>query len=497
MKAQTDMDKNALLDFLVAQKVVPKDQEQRIRDAQLKSGETTERVVLELGLSDEEDLYSACANFFSVGFLKGSEFEPSNLEADLISIEFMRRSSLVLFQAADGSLQFGTSHLDHSDQARNLSFLLGKQITGQILSPSTLSLALSHVSKSDVEDHKSATEGDIERLKALANDGPVVKYTNDMIARAVTAGTSDVHIEATSQGARVRYRIDGALETDGEMTEAFRDALVSRIKVVADLNMSEKRKPQDGRMASSVRGRNVDIRISTLPTQFGESVVLRILDQSRVELDWQKLGFSPQRTAQVRKLLEMPNGIFLVAGPTGSGKTTTLYTALNEMNSPDRKILTVEDPIEYTLDGINQVQVDHKIGMDFANALRAILRQDPDIVLVGEIRDQETAEIAVRAALIGRTVLSTIHTNDSPSAVDRLLDLGIAPYLVAATLRGVLSQRLVRHVRSDGQTSRELITQLLTMDPATSDAISTGSRGLSLAEIVRRSESLVSDPGFG
>jgi len=490
------MSETNLLEFLIDQDVVASDQEQRIRDAQLKSGETVERVILELGLSDEEALYSACARFLSIDFIAGTEFDPTLIEGDLVSIEFMQRSNLVLLKGSENTLMFGTTQLDHSDQISSLSFLLGRQVSGALMSPSNLRVALSHVLETDVVDQGAASEGDIERLKALANDGPVVKYTNDMIARAVAAGASDVHIEATSQGARLRFRIDGSLETDGEVTEAFRDAIVSRIKVVADLNMSEKRKPQDGRMSSSVRGRNVDIRISTLPTQFGESVVLRLLDQSRVELNWQKLGFSDQRTEQVRNLLKMPNGIFLVAGPTGSGKTTTLYTALSEMNSSDRKILTVEDPIEYTLDGVNQVQVEHKIGMDFANALRAILRQDPDIVLVGEIRDQETAEIAVRAALIGRTVLSTIHTNDSPSAVDRLLDLGIAPYLVAATLRGVLSQRLVRQVSGDGKVSRELKTQLLTMDATTAEAISQGMRGVDLAKKTLKNKSLVGDPGF-
>ena len=260
--------------------------------------------------------------------------------------------------------------------------------------------------------------------------------------------------------------------------------------------MSEKRKPQDGRLSSSVRGRNIDVRLSTLPTQYGESVVMRILDQFRVQLDWDALGFARDRVAQVRELLNMPNGIFLVAGPTGSGKTTTLYTALKEMNRPDRKVLTVEDPIEYSLDGINQVQVDHKIGMDFANALRAILRQDPDVVLVGEIRDEETAEIAVRAALIGRIVLSTIHTNDSPSAVDRLIDLGVAPYLVSATLRGVLSQRLVRETGADGHAHRVLNTQLLTVNDGLADAIAGGARGVALAQKARKLRTLTGDRGF-
>ena len=490
------MDQTELLNALIQKEILSQTQGQRVRDAQLRSGEAVETIILELGLSDDDTLYEVCAALLSAPYLDATDVDFTMLEPDLIPAEFMARSNVLPYREGAGPLKVLTTQLDFASLEQSIAFLIGAPVTVVLVSPSTFQLAQTHVIRPNNEDLTAATEGDIERLKALANDGPVVKFANDLIARAVMNGASDIHIEATSKGARIRLRVDGALQSDTEVGETFREALVSRLKVVAELNMSEKRKPQDGRLSSSVRGRNIDVRLSTLPTQYGESVVMRILDQSRVQLDWDALGFARDRVAQVRELLNMPNGIFLVAGPTGSGKTTTLYTALKEMNRPDRKVLTVEDPIEYSLDGINQVQVDHKIGMDFANALRAILRQDPDVVLVGEIRDEETAEIAVRAALIGRIVLSTIHTNDSPSAVDRLIDLGVAPYLVSATLRGVLSQRLVRETGADGHAHRVLNTQLLTVNDGLADAIAGGARGVALAQKARKLRTLTGDRGF-
>lgn len=490
------MNQMDLLNALIEQNVVPEMQRQRVRDAQLRSGEPVERVILELGLADDDSLFRACAAYLGADYLAPADLDPNLLDAGLIPADFMARSNVLALRERDGAIRVLTTQLAFAELEQSLTFLVGAPVRGMLVAPSTLQLAQSHVQQPTKEGTDLATEGDIERLRALANDGPVVKFANELMARAVMAGASDIHIEATPKGARIRLRVDGALQPDRDVAETFREALVSRLKVMTDLNMSEKRKPQDGRLTASVRGRNIDMRLSTLPTQFGESVVIRILDQARIELDWTALGFAPKRVDEVRGILAMLNGIFLAAGPTGSGKTTTLYTALREMNAPDRKILTVEDPIEYTLDGINQVQVDHKIGMDFANALRAILRQDPDIVLVGEIRDQETAEIAVRAALIGRIVLSTIHTNDSTSAVDRLIDLGVAPYLVAATLRGVLSQRLVRKTARDGHVTRGLSTQLLTMNASMADAISEGLRGQLLALKAQKLRCLSGDADF-
>lgn len=320
---------------------------------------------------------------------------------------------------------------------------------------------------------------------------------NDIIAKAVGDGASDVHIEAGESGARVRYRVDGILRVERPIEEANKASVVSRLKVMANLNISERRRPQDGRAQLSVRGRTVDIRLSTLPTQFGESIVLRLLDRDRLQLDWGALGFPKERARDIEQIVGAPNGIFLVAGPTGSGKTTTLYTALSQINSVDRKIVSVEDPIEFSLDGVNQVQVDPQIDMTFARALRSILRQDPDVIMVGEIRDQETAEIAIRAALVGRMVLTTIHTNDSISAITRLIDLGVPAYLLAATLRGVLSQRLVRKLCKEcggngcdncsgsGRKGRIVVSELLKVTAPLAQAISDGENVMNLMEKAR------------
>ncbi len=287
---------------------------------------------------------------------------------------------------------------------------------------------------------------DVARLQALANEGPVIGQVNALVAEAVEARASDIHIEMLEATARIRLRVDGELSVHRQLSHADCATYISRLKIMGRLNISEKRRPQDGRAQIAVQGRNIDLRLATLPTQHGESLVIRVLDQAQIELNWDALGYPKDRVAEIEQIIRKPNGIFLVAGPTGSGKTTTLYTALSQINNDNLKIISVEDPIEYAIEGVNQVQVQPEIDMGFARALRAILRHDPNVLLIGEIRDQETAEIAVRAALIGRLVLSTVHTNDALSTVDRMIDLGIAPYLLAATLRGVLSQRLVRRV---------------------------------------------------
>lgn len=295
----------------------------------------------------------------------------------------------------------------------------------------------------------------------------------------------------------MRLRVDGQLQHLSFLTGSEMRAATSRLKVMAGLNISERRRPQDGRAGVTLRGRKLDLRLSTLPTQYGESVAIRILDQSRAALEWAHLGFGPDRIADIARILRQPSGIFLLAGPMGSGKTTTLYTALSDLNETSRKIVTIEDPIEYALPGVNQVQVQPGIDMTFAAALRAVLRQDADVVMVGEIRDQETAEIAVRAALMGRLVLSTLHASSSHAAIDRLTDLGVPSYLLAATLRGVLSQRLVRRLctrcRGEGCPScddtgyhgRLVISELLEASPEITNAIAGGANATELLRTSR------------
>ncbi|RMD85832.1 MAG: type II/IV secretion system protein, partial [Calditrichaeota bacterium] len=295
--------------------------------------------------------------------------------------------------------------------------------------------------KPDEEEQTSA-----EKLKQLSAEAPVVKLVNLIIAQAILDKASDIHIEPEEKSLRVRYRIDGILHEAFNPPKHLQAAIISRIKILSDLDIAESRVPQDGRFQVSLNGREVDLRVSTLPTVHGENVVLRILDKSSLMIDLEELGFSEDSLKQFKSLLASSYGIILVSGPTGSGKTTTLYSALQSINTPDKNIVTIEDPVEYRLKMIRQSQVNVKAGLTFASGLRAILRQDPDIVMVGEIRDSETAKIAVEAALTGHLVLSTIHTNDAPGGLTRLTEMGVEPFLTASATVGVVAQRLVRRI---------------------------------------------------
>jgi type IV pilus assembly protein PilB len=295
----------------------------------------------------------------------------------------------------------------------------------------------------------------VEDLEKAANSTPVVKLLNLVLLQAIKDHAADIHIEPFEKELKIRYRIDGVLYEMMPPPHHLGAALTSRVKVMSKLDISETRLPQDGRIELNIGGRPVDLRVSTLPTMFGESVVMRILDRSNVSLDIEKIGFRPKELDLLKQLIAKPNGIVLVTGPTGSGKTTTLYSCLNHANQIDVKIITTEDPVEYDLEGIVQVQINEEIGLTYANCLRSILRQDPDMILVGEIRDLETAQIAVEAALTGHLVFSTLHTNDAPSVITRLVDLGVEPYLLAATLEAVVAQRLVRKICEECKTQYE------------------------------------------
>ncbi len=289
-------------------------------------------------------------------------------------------------------------------------------------------------------------EEDVGHLKDLASEAPIIKLVNLFISRAVESRASDIHIEPFEDELKVRYRIDGVLHDVESAPKKLQAAVVSRIKIMAKLNIAERRLPQDGRIRLKFADREIDLRVSTIPILHGESVVMRILDQESIVIDLDLLGFFPETLTTFNQLIKKPNGIFLVTGPTGSGKTTTLYGALDKINSPDKKIITVEDPIEYQLKGVNQIQVKSQIGLNFATTLRHIVRQDPDVIMIGEIRDLETAEIAIQSALTGHLVFSTLHTNDAPSAITRLLDMGVESFLLSSTVRGILAQRLLRRI---------------------------------------------------
>ena len=295
-------------------------------------------------------------------------------------------------------------------------------------------------------------EEDIGHLRDLASEAPIIKLVNLLISRAVEGRASDIHIEPYQDELKIRYRIDGVLHDAESTPKRLQAAIVSRIKIMAKLNIAERRLPQDGRIRLRIGEQEIDLRVSTIPVLFGESVVMRILRKEGITIDLDLLGFPPDVLSEFGRLITKPNGIILVTGPTGSGKTTTLYGALDKINSPDKKIITVEDPIEYQLKGINQIQVKPQIGLNFASTLRHIVRQDPDIIMIGEIRDLETAEIAIQSALTGHLVFSTLHTNDAPSAITRLLEMGVENFLLSSTIRGVLAQRLVRVICSSCKT---------------------------------------------
>ena len=295
-------------------------------------------------------------------------------------------------------------------------------------------------------DEQGGALEDIEALKDMASEAPVIRLVNLILQRAVEQRASDIHIEPFENQLKVRYRIDGVLHDAEAPPASSSAAVISRVKIMARLDIAERRLPQDGRIMLRIQGKELDLRVSTVPTSFGESVVMRLLDRQTVQFDFPSLGFDGQRLAAFLDLLERPHGILLVTGPTGSGKTTTLYTALSRLNTSERKIITVEDPVEYQLEGINQIQVKPAIGLDFAGVLRAIVRQDPDVIMIGEIRDLETCRIAVQSSLTGHLVLSTLHTNSAAASITRLLDMGVESYLIASTVSGILAQRLVRRL---------------------------------------------------
>lgn len=460
----------------------------RVKAASEESNLLVEQTLVKLGLMKDEDLAAFLANWLDIPLFDQSHFEL--IDTDILDQAFLERANVapVSQDIETGTMTLAFVDPRNADMAKTIAFHLGQQISIGVASARTVSGVLEQMFDNHVgpTDENFETDDDVERLVASANDGPVVSLVQEIIAKAVDDGASDIHIEAQDSHAQVRYRVDGRLQRVRSLTGAECKAAVSRLKIMADLNISEVRRPQDGRIRTVARGRNIDLRLSTLPTQFGESVVMRVLDQSRLKLEWGALGFEDARIAQLNELVKSPNGIFLVTGPTGSGKTTTLYTALAQLDAEKLKIITVEDPIEYSLQGINQVQVQPEIDMTFGSALRAVLRQDPDVVLVGEIRDAETAENAVRAALMGRLVLSTIHTNSAVGAINRLVDLGVPPFLLGATLRGVLSQRLVRGIGSGGEHSgRVVVSELLELDSELRDAVGEGVSGPNLLALAK------------
>jgi len=442
-------------DLLVQHKAISQEQLNTALADQKKSGRKLGRVLIENGFLTEDQLLAFLARQLNIPLIDLKRYHLKPEVVRLIPEIHARRFRVLALEDSREGLLIGMADPTDIFAYDELSRVLRRPLRLSVVKEADLLKAVDMIYRRTAEISTFAAEldqemsaydiGELAETEGLT-DAPVVKLLQTMFEDAVQVNASDIHIEPDENELRIRFRLDGVLRVQTTAERRIASALVSRVKLMAGLDISERRLPQDGRFSVRVRGQNIDVRLSTMPVQYGESVVMRLLNQATGILDMDQLGMPKDMLERFRRLVHSPNGMVLVTGPTGSGKTTTLYGALKELNKPALKILTVEDPVEYRLRGINQIQVNPKIELTFSRVLRSALRQDPDIILVGEIRDPETMEIALRAAMTGHMVLSTLHTNDAPSTLVRLMDMGAAPYLIAASLRGILAQRLMRRV---------------------------------------------------
>ena len=440
---------------------------QEALQVQREKGGRIGEILIELGHIGPADLMRALASQAGIGFHDLAAAPPQAEALAKVDIATARAFSAVPVSLRGKVLEVAVADASAVAMLQDLAFTTGCEIKGVLADAAQLQQALDKHYREDAADGKQRLKElvqelqqqggkiDLEDKAAMAAAAPVVKLLNYILYQAIRDKASDIHLEPFEGDFKIRYRVDGSLFELEAPPPHLAEALIARVKVMSDLDIAETRLPQDGRIELTVGGRSVDLRVSTLPTMYGESTVMRILDRSNVSLSLDNLGLVPSVREHLRRFVDLPHGIVLVTGPTGSGKTTTLYAMLNEANKEDTKVITVEDPVEYDLEGIVQVPVNEEIGVGYASVLRTILRQDPDVILVGEIRDRETAQTAIEASLTGHLVFSTLHTNDAASAVTRLVDIGIEPFLLTATVQGILAQRLVRRVCRDCKTFYE------------------------------------------
>jgi type IV pilus assembly protein PilB len=447
-------------EILVRKQILGADQLAEAQALQRQTGAKIQDCIVKLGYASGDDVMSAIAEFHGMPFVNLAEVQIPPSVIELVPESVARENVVLPMSQENGALKIIISDPSDFDTLQKLQFILNKDIQPVLAPREQIIEAINkNYGQSETESVDSMlqeftdTQIDFTETESTAalgaaeeSDAPVVKLVNLIIQEAVSLRASDIHIEPFADRVRVRYRIDGVLVERDSPPKRLLAPMVSRIKIMGSIDISEKRRPQDGRIKLTMSGKHYDMRVSILPSSHGQSVVMRILDRANIQLSIKDLGFGEEDYKRFQNIIKRPNGIFLVTGPTGSGKTTTLYAALNELNRPDRKIITAEDPVEYYLPGINQVEVKHGIGLDFARIIRSMLRQAPNIILVGEIRDVETAEIAVQASLTGHLVFSTLHTNDAPSAVTRLGDIGVQPFLIASSVNAIMAQRLVRMV---------------------------------------------------
>jgi len=448
--------KDKIAKQLLESSLISQEQLELALKEQGKSGGSLGFNLVKTGAISEKAFAEFLSQIYQVPAVDLDELEPDENSIELIPSEVATKFQVVPVKREGRTLTVAMANPDNIFAIDDIKFITGLEVRPVVATETAIKRAidrfydsadsLAEVMKDMEEDFEIVedTEEDLGLAEAQSEDAPVVKLVNSLITDAVNKGASDIHIEPFEKKLRVRYRIDGVLHEMMSPPYKMKGAITSRLKIMAELDIAEKRIPQDGRIKIRIGNKKIDLRVSTLPTIFGEKIVMRILDKSNLQIDLTKLGFQPEALEKFLNAIESPYGMVLVTGPTGSGKTTTLYSALNRINLPDRNIMTAEDPVEYNLDGINQVNVHEEIGLTFASALKAFLRQDPNIVMVGEIRDLETASIAVKAALTGHLVLSTLHTNDAPSTINRMIDMGIEPFLVASSVNLILAQRLVR-----------------------------------------------------
>ncbi len=506
--------------LMIEQGRLREDDLQRAQSYQEQHGGNLLTLLVRLGLVSERDLARAQSELLDIELVTDKDYPETGPQIDSISVRYMKQQHLVPIKASDDEV--AVVMVDPTDQfaLRAMEMATGRTIVPKVGITSEIDNNIERYfgggksAMGQIAEHLGGEGGggedeeDVEHLRDLASEAPVIRLVNLILQRAVESRASDIHIEPFENRLKVRYRIDGVLQEVEAPPASSTAAVISRVKIMAKLNIAERRLPQDGRIMHRVGGKELDLRVSTVPTAHGESVVMRILDREAVVLDFSSLGFAADTQKVFERELEVPHGIILVTGPTGSGKTTTLYTALSKLNTPERKIITVEDPVEYQLEGVNQIQAKASIGLDFARALRSIVRQDPDVIMIGEMRDLETAKIAIQSALTGHLVLSTLHTNDAAGGVTRMIDMGVEDYLLTSTVNAIMAQRLVRRLDQETMEAYEVLPEVaeelglakLTdkrpftlYHPGTSEVSPTGYRGrtgihevLVLTEEIRR-----------
>ena len=461
-------------ELLVEQGKISERDVERTLLAQAEMGGVFGQVLVKLGLVSEADVAVALSSQLSVGLLGTADYPESPIRLEAVAQDFLLSNAVVPVADTETEIRFAATMPQDPFLAKALGMAVDKPVAIVLGLESDINKAL-QLYVQEVQDDDGASAGDdqfggqsddefIEHLRDLASEAPVIRLVNQLIHRAVDMGASDIHIEPFEDGLHLRYRVDGVLQDFPDPPAGnLAAAIASRIKLLSQMNIAERCLPQDGRIMIRVKGHELDLRVSTIPTVHGESIVMRVLDRESIRLDLPAMGFSEDTLGRYQSLLARPHGVLLVTGPTGSGKTTTLYASLASLDSEALKIITVEDPVEYQLQGVNQIQVQSQISLSFARALRAILRQDPDIIMIGEMRDTETAQIGVQSALTGHLVLSTLHTNTAASAITRLEDMGVERYLITSAVNGVLAQRLLRtlckHCKVAHEVGRDYIVQ--------------------------------------